>query len=50
MKMVPLHPGERTEPRDFSVIRGTMGSISDEEWERLDQEFLDSIEYGEWDE
>jgi antitoxin (DNA-binding transcriptional repressor) of toxin-antitoxin stability system len=50
MKMVPLHPGERTEPRDFSVIRGTMGSISDEEWERLDQEFLDSIDYGEWDE
>ena len=50
MKMVPIQPGERTIPRDFSVIRGTMGSISDEEWERLDQEFLDSIEYSEWDE
>jgi len=49
MKMVPIQPGERTVPRDFSVIRGTMGSISDEEWERLDQEFLDSIEYSEWD-
>ncbi|MDP5026061.1 MAG: type II toxin-antitoxin system Phd/YefM family antitoxin [Aquiluna sp.] len=49
MKMVPVQPGERTVPRDFSVIRGTMGSISDEEWERLDQEFLDSIEYSEWD-
>ena len=48
MKMVPIQPGERTVPRDFSVIRGTMGYISDEEWEKLDQEFLDSIEYGEW--
>lgn len=49
MKMVAIQPGERTTPRDFSVIRGTMGSISDEEWERLDREFLDSIEYSEWD-
>jgi antitoxin (DNA-binding transcriptional repressor) of toxin-antitoxin stability system len=49
MKMVPLRPGERTKPRDFSVIRGTMGYISDEEWVKLDQEFLDSIEYGEFD-
>ncbi|MBL6592732.1 MAG: hypothetical protein ISP16_01465 [Candidatus Aquiluna sp.] len=48
MKMVPLRPGERTVPRDFSVIRGTMGYISDEEWDKLDQEFLDSIEYGEF--
>ena len=48
MKLVPLRPGERTVPRDFSVIRGTMGSVSDEEWERLDQEFLDSIEYGDF--
>ena len=48
MKMVPIQPGERTVPREFSVIRGTMGYISDEEWEKLDQEFLDSIEYGEW--
>ena len=50
MKMVPIQPGERTVPRDFSVIRGTMGYISDEEWEKLDQEFVESIEYGEWDE
>ena len=50
MKMVPLQPGERTDPRDFTVIRGTMGYITDEEWDRLDQEFLDSIEYGEFDE
>ena len=50
MKMVPIQPGDRTVPRDFSVIRGTMGYISDEEWEKLDQEFLESIEYGEWDE
>ena len=48
MKIVPIRPGERTVPREFSVIRGTMGYISDEEWEKLDQEFLDSIEYGEW--
>ena len=48
MKMVPLRAGERTVPRDFSVIRGTMGYISDEEWDELDQEFLDSIEYGEF--
>ena len=50
MKMGPLRPGERTEPRDFSVVRGTMGYVTDEEWDRLDQEFLDSIEYGEFDE
>ena len=48
MKMVPLREGERTVPRDFSVIRGTMGYISDEELDKLDQEFLDSIEYGEF--
>ncbi|MDA2976537.1 MAG: type II toxin-antitoxin system Phd/YefM family antitoxin [Actinomycetota bacterium] len=47
MKMVPLRAGERTAPGNFSVIRGTMGYISDEEWDKLDQEFLDSIEYGE---
>ena len=48
MKMVPLREGERTVPRDCRVIRGTMGYISDEEWDKLDQEFLDSIEYGEF--
>ena len=44
MKLVPLQPGERTEPRDFSVLSGAMGYISDEEWHRLDQELLAAIE------
>lgn len=49
MKLAPLQPGERTEPRDFSKLRSGMGYISDEEWDRLDQEFLDSIEYRDFD-
>jgi len=49
MKLVPLQPGERTEPRDFSTLKGLMGYISDEEWDKLDQEFLGSIEYRDFD-
>ena len=34
-------------PRDLSSLKGLVSPISDEEWDRMDQEFLDSIEYGE---
>jgi len=30
-------------------LKGLVSPISDEEWDRMDQEFLDSIEYGELD-
>ena len=40
---------ELSVPRDFSSLKGLVSPISDEEWERMDQEFLDSIEYGELD-
>ena len=40
---------ELSVPRDFSSLKGLVSPISDEEWERMDQEFLNSIEYGELD-
>ena len=40
---------ELSVPRDFSSLKGLVSPISDEEWDRMDQEFLDSIEYGELD-
>ena len=49
MKLVPLQPGERTEPRDFSKLKGLIGYVSDEDWEAMDKAFLDSIEYSDWD-
>jgi antitoxin (DNA-binding transcriptional repressor) of toxin-antitoxin stability system len=49
MKLSPLDPGERGEGRDLSVFRGLMGSVTDEEWDQMDREFLSSIEYGELD-
>jgi antitoxin (DNA-binding transcriptional repressor) of toxin-antitoxin stability system len=36
-------------PRDFSVLRGLSSPVTDAEWEAMDQEFLDSIEYRELD-
>lgn len=36
-------------PRDFSVLRGLSTPLTDAEWEAMDQEFLDSIEYRELD-
>ncbi len=40
---------ELSVPRDFSSLKGLVSPINDEEWDRMDQEFLDSIEYGELD-
>jgi len=40
---------ELSVPRDFSSLKGLTSPISDEEWDRMDQVFLDSIEYGELD-
>ena len=40
---------ELSVPRDFSSLKGLTSTISDEEWDRMDQVFLDSIEYGELD-
>jgi hypothetical protein len=36
-------------PRDFSSLKGLAFPIIDEEWDLMDQEFLDSIEYGKLD-
>ena len=49
MKLVPLQPGERTEPRDFNVLSGAMGYISDEEWHKLDQDLLAAFEPRDFD-
>jgi antitoxin (DNA-binding transcriptional repressor) of toxin-antitoxin stability system len=49
MKLSPLDPGERVEPRDLSALLGSMGYVSDEDWDAMDREFLSSIEYGEID-
>ena len=40
---------ELSVPRDFSSLKGLTSPIGDEEWDRMDQVFLDSIEYGELD-
>jgi len=37
-------------PRDFSSLKGLTTPVTDEEWAAMDQAFLDSIEYSEWDE
>lgn len=47
MKLSPLSPGESVVPRDLSTFRGSMGYVSDEDWDAMDREFLSSIEYGE---
>ncbi len=49
MKLSPLDPGERVVPRDLSTLIGSMGYVSDEDWDAMDREFLSSIEYGEID-
>lgn len=49
MKLSPLDPGERVVARDLSTLRGSMGYVSDEDWDAMDREFLSSIEYGEID-
>lgn len=36
-------------PRDFSALHGLSTPVSDREWEAMDQEFLDSIDYRELD-
>ena len=40
---------ELSVPRDFSSLKGLVSRISDEVWDSMDEEFLDSIEYGELD-
>ena len=47
MKLSPLDPGERVVARDLSTLRGTIGYVSDEEWDEMDREILSAIEYGE---
>ena len=49
MKLSPLDSGERVVARDLSTLRGSMGYVSDEDWDAMDREFLSSIEYGEVD-
>jgi antitoxin (DNA-binding transcriptional repressor) of toxin-antitoxin stability system len=36
-------------PRDFSSLRGLSTPVTDAQWEAMDQEFLDTIEYRELD-
>ena len=48
MKLVPLEPGERTEPRDFSVLDGKLGPISDDDWYAFKREIADSVQEKEW--
>ncbi|QKJ25818.1 type II toxin-antitoxin system prevent-host-death family antitoxin [Aquiluna borgnonia] len=47
MKLVPVQ-AQRESPRDFTKLKGLIGPISNRQWEELDQAFLDSIEYSEW--
>ena len=37
-------------PRDFSSLKGLTTPVTDKEWAAMDQAFLDSIEYSDWDE
>ncbi|MFM1950373.1 MAG: hypothetical protein RL418_60 [Actinomycetota bacterium] len=48
MKLVKVVE-ELVEPRDFSKLDGLMTPVTDEQWEAMDQEFLDSIVYRELD-
>jgi antitoxin (DNA-binding transcriptional repressor) of toxin-antitoxin stability system len=48
MKLVKVVE-ELLEPRDFSNLDGLMTPVTDEEWEAMDQAFLDSIVYREFD-
>ncbi len=48
MKLVPIQD-ELTQPRDFSSLKGLTHNFSDEEWEALDKEILESIVYSEDD-
>lgn len=48
MKLVPIE-FELAEPRDFSGLKGLTHYFSDEEWEALDKEILESIVYSDDD-
>ncbi len=48
MKLVPIEV-ELAEPRDFIGLKGLTHNFSDEEWETLDKEILDSIVYSDDD-
>ena len=47
MKLVPLGPGELTEARDFSILDGKLGPISDDEWYAFKKEIADSVQENE---
>lgn len=49
MKLTPLDPEERDVPRDFSVLDGKIGPISDEDWRRSKSEVADSFFEKNWD-
>jgi antitoxin (DNA-binding transcriptional repressor) of toxin-antitoxin stability system len=46
MKLVPFEL-ELTEPRDFSHLRPLTPKFTDQEWEELDRQILDSITYSD---
>lgn len=48
MKLVPIQD-ELSQTRDFSSLKGLTHNFSDEEWEALDKEILESIVYSEDD-
>ena len=48
MKLVKF-VGELETPRDFSILKGLSTPVTQQEWEEMDQAFLDSIEYRELD-
>ena len=48
MKLVPLEPGDLTEVRDFSVLDGKLGPISDEEWANYKQQMAESFRDKDW--
>jgi len=49
MKLVPLEPGEIAQERDFSILDGKLGPISDEDWRRFKAETAASFQEKNWD-
>lgn len=48
MKMAPLGPGDLAKVRDFGILDGKLGPISDEEWANYKNQIAESFLDKEW--
>jgi antitoxin (DNA-binding transcriptional repressor) of toxin-antitoxin stability system len=48
MKLTPVDPAGLTTPRDFSVLDGKIGPISDEEWANYKAQVAESFTDKDW--